>query len=181
MAMDPAQDFASGRGRASCASFGLGPKLAVTVDDQPRAQLLVLRGQIDDDADLASLGDSLHRPVVVDLEAVDFINSLGVRTWVVFLEGLRARGVAVALRRVSEAMIDQMNMIMEARCHATIESFYAPYACPACGLETRGLLEVGVYAPALRRHAPPRLPCPSCGGDMVFDDIPSRSLLFLEP
>ena len=25
------------------------------------------------------------------------------------------------------------------------------------------------------------VPCPSCGGDMSFDDIPSRSLLFLEP
>jgi anti-anti-sigma regulatory factor len=181
MAMDPAQDFAGRGGRASGASFALGPNLSVTVEDQARAQVLVLRGQIDDDADLVSLEGSLHRPVVVDLEAVDFINSLGVRAWVVFLEGLRARGVAVALRRVSEAMIDQMNMIMEARCHATIDSFYAPYACPACGLETRGLLEVGVYAPALRRHAPPRLPCPSCGGDMTFDDIPSRSLLFLEP
>lgn len=181
MAMDPAQDFAGRGGRPSGASFALGPNLSVAIDDQPRAQVLVLRGQIEDDADLGSLGDSLHRPVVVNLEGVDFINSLGVRAWVVFLEGLRGRGVAVVLRRVSEAMVDQMNMIMEARCHATIESFYAPYACPACGLETRGLLEVGVYAPALRRHAPPRLPCPSCRGDMVFDDIPSRSLLFLEP
>lgn len=179
--MDPAQDYAGRGGRASGASFALGPKLSVAVEDQPRAQVLVLRGQIDDDADLVSLEGSLHRPVVVDLEGVDFINSLGVRAWVVFLEGLRGRGVAVALRRVSEAMVDQMNMIMEARCHASIESFYAPYACPGCGLETRGLLEVGVYAPALRRHAPPRLPCPSCGGDMSFDDIPGRSLLFLEP
>jgi anti-anti-sigma regulatory factor len=181
MVMDPAQDYAGRGGRASGASFALGPKLSVAVEDQPRAQVLVLRGQIDDDADLVSLEGSLHRPVVVDLEGVDFINSLGVRAWVVFLEGLRGRGVAVALRRVSEAMVDQMNMIMEARCHATIDSFYAPYSCPACGLETRGLLEVGVYAPALRRHAPPRLPCPSCGGDMSFDDIPGRSLLFLEP
>jgi anti-anti-sigma regulatory factor len=164
-------------GAAHGASTG---KLAVARDDQAKAHVITLSGQIDDDADLSALGPSLHLPVVVDLDGITFINSLGVRTWVVFLEGLRARHIPVVLRRCSEAMIDQMNMIMEARGHASVESFYAPYSCPSCGLETRGLLEVAVYAPALRRHAPPRLPCPSCGGDMNFDDIPSRSLLFLE-
>ena len=72
-----------------------------------------------------------------------------------------------------------MNMIMEARCHATVESFYAPYSCPQCGLETRGLLEVAVHAPrassaraaaaavpvvwwghAIRRHPQPVLAVP---------------------
>lgn len=163
------------------AAHGTSPsKLSVARDDQAKAHVITLRGQIDDDADLSPLGQSLHLPVTVDLEGITFINSLGVRTWVLFLEGLRARHIPVTLRRVSETMVDQMNMIMEARCHATVESFFAPYSCPQCGLETRGLLEVAVYAPALRRHAPPRLPCPSCGGDMRFDDIPSRSLLFLE-
>ena len=36
---------------------------------------------------LAPLGQSLHLPVIVDLEGVTFINSLGVRTWVAVPRG----------------------------------------------------------------------------------------------
>jgi len=141
---------------------------------------LTLRGQIDDDADLEPLIDGLAGRVVVDLSQITFMNSLGVRAWATFLEQLRSRGVAVTLRGCSETVVDHMNMVIDARGHADIESFYAPYICDACGFETRELLEVATYLPALRRYQPPELPCRSCGSAMSYDDIPKRSLLFLE-
>jgi anti-anti-sigma regulatory factor len=155
-------------------------KLTVQRDDQPGRHVLILAGQIDEHASLVTLAPSLRSPVVVDLEGVTFINSLGVRAWVDLLEALRARGIPVTLARCSEAMVDQMNVIMEVRGHAKIESFYAPYTCTACGLEERGLLQMALHGDALARARPPQLPCPSCRGAMSYDDIPARALLFLE-
>jgi len=155
-------------------------KLVVTRDDRAAQQVVTLRGQIDDDAHLEGVATDLDRPVVVDLEGITFMNSLGVRAWVLFLDALRQRNIPVTLRRCAETVVDHMNMIMEARGHAGIESFYAPYTCDACGLETRALLEVSRHGEALRRHQPPQLPCSACGGTMSYDDIPNRSLLFLD-
>ena len=157
-----------------------GDKLSVQRDDQPGRHVLFFSGRIDEHTSLVKLAPSLHAPVVVDLEGVMFINSLGVRAWVEFLEVLRARGIPVTLARCSEAMVDQMNVIMEVRGHAKIDSFFAPYTCTVCGLESRGLLQLSAHGQALSQGRPPQLPCPSCRGAMSYDDIPARALLFLE-
>jgi anti-anti-sigma regulatory factor len=141
---------------------------------------LVLEGQMDDQSDLAALLDTLRKPVVIDLKGVSFINSVGVREWIRFLHGLTELQLRVRLRQCSEAMILQMNMIMEARGSAEVESFYAPYTCEGCGLEASMCLDARQHAEALNKRQVPSLPCPDCGGTMQFDDFPKRYLLFLE-
>ena len=51
--------------------------------------VLTITGEIDDTTDLASHGKQLQKDAVIDLGGVTFINSVGVREWVTFLDHRR--------------------------------------------------------------------------------------------
>jgi anti-anti-sigma regulatory factor len=145
-----------------------------------RDQTLVrIDGQLDERAELLALVDQLRGKLVLDLAKVSFINSMGVRKWTELLLGLRQRCPSVTLRQCSEAMVYQMNMIIEARGDAHIESFYAPYHCDGCGHEESMCVSVPPNLAELRDQKAPELPCPQCDATMVFSEIPERYLLFL--
>ena len=141
---------------------------------------LVLTGVIDEAARLTDLLPP-HGPATVrlDLAGITFINSLGVREWIRFLATAAATNVRLELARVSEPLIQQLNMIVAARGHADVLSFYAPYACDHCGREDSLLLELAVYRQHLLAGNPPGATCPECGSPMVFNDFPQRYFLFL--
>jgi len=139
-----------------------------------------LQGQIDERTNLDDLAVRLERRVIMDLEKVSFINSVGVREWIRMLRSLEDRGVFVRMKRCSEAMIHQMNMIVEAKGNAEVESFFAPYLCESCGYEGSMCLDVGENATQFRAGEAPLLPCPECNGSMEFNEIPERYFLFLE-
>jgi len=142
--------------------------------------LVTMAGIIDERADLVSaLSAAMASEVVIDLAGVTFINSLGVRQWIRFLATARDRRIAVRLRRVSEPMIHQLNMIDAARVSARVESFFAPYACDRCGREDTALLDAVTDSASLSRTGAPSLPCPECSGVMVLNDFPQRYFLFL--
>lgn len=143
------------------------------------AEVLTLGGDIDDDVQLVPLAAKLGRRVIIDLDGVTFINSVGVREWITLLDALATRNTDVTLRKVSEPMVRQMAMVTEASGATTIESFHAPYVCTACSEETSLVLPVAPHRAALVAHQPPRQPCPRCGGEMEFDEFPNRYLSFL--
>jgi anti-anti-sigma regulatory factor len=155
-------------------------RVSVAVERTPAGDLLTLDGEMDDRATLSDLTDQLADNVIVDLGGVRFINSVGVREWILFLRALEDEGRRIVLRNCSEPMVHQMNMVVEARGPAEIESFYAPYLCETCAGEASIVLDVASHLPALKAQQMPTRPCPDCGGTMVFDDFPNRYLLFLE-
>ena len=94
-------------------------------------------GQIDERSKLVEFaGRYSSGQLTINLEKVSFINSVGVREWIRMLRTLDDAGVAVMLRSCSEAMIHQVNMIVEAKGNADVASFYAPYQCDTCGFES---------------------------------------------
>jgi len=143
-------------------------------------EVISLSGEIDDQATLATLADRVGPAVTVDLGGVRFINSVGVREWIVFLAALAERDVAVTLRNCSEAMVHQMSMVVEARGSTAIESFHAPFLCDDCAAERSLVLDVAANQAELRARRVPTQKCPDCGGTMRFDDFPNRYLLFLD-
>ncbi len=159
-------------------------RLDVQVDRTATGCVVTLAGQIDDQAALEAVAAELPvervGEVVIDLDGVRFINSIGVREWIGLLRRLDARGARVTLRRCSEPMVHQMNMVMEARGDATIESFHVPYVCDVCGGTASRVLPVAAHEQALRARKVPPQPCSECGGAMQFDDFPNRYLLFLD-
>ncbi|HUS31867.1 MAG TPA: STAS domain-containing protein [Kofleriaceae bacterium] len=154
-------------------------KARCTIESTPHGDVLTIAGEIDDTTDLASYGAQLQRNAIIDLGGVTFINSVGVREWVTLLDQVMGRGIRVTLRNVSEPMVRQMTMVMEAKGEANVESFFAPYICTKCGDERALLLELAHHHAALAAGTPPHLPCAKCGAAAEFDEFPARYLAFL--
>jgi eukaryotic-like serine/threonine-protein kinase len=150
----------------------------MTVTEQGDA--LVLAGAIDETSALHELpGRARAGRLVLDLAAVTFINSLGVRDWIRMQAAAQKAGLEVELRRVAEPIVHQLNMIIATRGAARITSFFAPYACDACGREESLLLDAVAYRERLGGLDPPPMSCPECGAQMAFNDFPERYFSFL--
>lgn len=153
-------------------------RMTIVVQDDA----LVLGGAIDESSALHELvARARHGRLVLDLAGVTFINSLGVRDWIRMQSAAQQAGLAVELRRVSEPLVHQLNMIIATRGAATVTSFFAPYACDACGREESVLLDAVASGPTLARLEAPALRCPECGAQMAFNDFPERYFSFLAP
>lgn len=152
----------------------------MTID--PQGETLLLAGAIDETAALHELvGRAQGGRLVLDLGSVTFINSLGVRDWIRMQAAAQQAGLAVELRRVAEPLVHQLNMIIATRGNAKVGSFFAPYACDACGREESILLDAVANAEGLARLEPPSVTCPECGAAMAFNDFPERYFSFLAP
>ncbi|MCW5802491.1 MAG: hypothetical protein KIT31_08890 [Deltaproteobacteria bacterium] len=150
----------------------------MTITEQGDA--LVLAGSIDETSALHELpARARSGRLVLDLAAITFINSLGVRDWIRMQLAAQKAGLAVELRRVSEPLMHQLNMIVATRGSAAVTSFYAPYACDACGREESLLIDAIAHAERLVRLDPPPMTCPDCRSAMAFNDFPERYFSFL--
>ena len=150
----------------------------MTID--PQGDALVIGGAIDEGAALHEiLGRATEGRLVLDLGAVTFINSLGVRDWIRMQAAAQKAGLAVELRRVAEPLVHQLNMIIATRGNAAVTSFFAPYACDACGREESLLIDAVTNATGLQKLEAPPMTCPECGAAMAFNDFPERYFSFL--
>jgi anti-anti-sigma regulatory factor len=150
----------------------------MTIDAQ--GDQLVIAGAIDEAAALHEMiSRAQNGKLNLDLAAVTFINSLGVRDWIRMQAAATQANIAVQLRRVAEPLVHQLNMIIATRGNAQVISFYAPYACDACGREESLLIDAVANGPALVRLEPPPMTCPECHAQMAFNDFPERYFSFL--
>lgn len=150
----------------------------MTIDAQ--GDQLVIGGAIDEASALHEMvGLAQDGQLNLDLAAVTFINSLGVRDWIRMQAAAQQASVAVQLRRVAEPLVHQLNMIVATRGTATVTSFFAPYACDSCGREDSLLVDAVEHRPALAQLKPPPMTCAECGAQMAFNDFPERYFSFL--
>lgn len=150
----------------------------MTID--PQGDALIIGGAIDESAALHEMVTRAQAGrLVLDLGNVTFINSLGVRDWIRMQAAAQQAGLDVELRRVAEPLVHQLNMIIATRGNAAVTSFFAPYACDACGREESLLIDAVANAAGLVRLEPPLMTCPECGSTMAFNDFPERYFSFL--
>ena len=154
-------------------------RLEVDVSTAGPERHVVMSGQLDERADLGLVAEKIDGAVVFDLASVSFINSIGVREWIRLLRTLHGKRVRVTLKRCSEAMVHQMNMIVETVQDAHVESFFVPYMCDVCGAEASMCIEVAPHKALLEQLEAPSMVCPECSGRMSFSEIPARYLLFV--
>lgn len=146
----------------------------------PENGQLMLSGSIDETAGLmALLTRAQGSQLVLDLGGITFINSLGVRDWIRMQAAATVQGLDVEMRRVAEVIIHQLNMIIATRGTARVTSFFAPYACDACGREESLLIDAVANAAQLQQLQPPPMKCPECSAQMAFNDFPERYFSFL--
>jgi len=157
-------------------------RLTATVEGDATSRRVSLRGRLDESTGLSSRATAwTAAEVTLDTAAVTFINSIGVREWLRLLRAFADAGVRVRLERCAEVIIEQINMIPDARGTAEVVSFHAPYQCGACGLEAPMLLEVARHAASMREMRAPPMTCPDCGQTMELYEVPERFFSFLMP
>jgi anti-anti-sigma regulatory factor len=151
----------------------------VRLDVEGRGTTITLAGRLDERTLLGGVAAKVTtNEVAIDLSGVSFINSLGLREWVKLLRELKAKQLHVVLRRCSEAMVAQMNMIDDAATGVSIESMELPYVCEKCGFEGPALVEVREHQALLRKMEVPSLPCPECKEPMTFAEVAEQYLYF---
>jgi hypothetical protein len=141
---------------------------------------LVLRGTIDETAKLVDLlSYACDGRLALDLGAISFINSPGVRAWISMQQVAAKQRVALELRRVSEPIVHQLNIVPAARGVSLVSSFFAPYECEECDREQVMLLDVRQHGADLAHMRPPAMKCPECKRSMSFAHPPELYFTFL--
>lgn len=157
-------------------------RIEAEVDGDAARRRVALRGRLDESALLSERAAAWHAAeVTIDTAEVSFINSIGVREWMRLIRGLTDRGAAIHLERCAEVIIEQINMIPDARGAAEVRSFHAPYQCTGCGLEASMLLDLARHGDAMRRMQAPPMACPDCAQPMELYEVPEKFFSFLAP
>jgi ABC-type transporter Mla MlaB component len=137
--------------------------------------VVALAGAFTEKADFDAVFDVVGDRAVLDLRAVEHINSTGVRAWIQFATRLRDAGKHVTLRGASVMFVSQINMIANFTVGFPLESFFVRFACAGCGAWSDVLVPVAPSSLALLQSS---RPC-ACGDVLELDDLldPYRSLL----
>ena len=143
--------------------------------------LMVLEGWLDERAELPELDDPVKGDLVLDLQGITLVNSLGVRNWIQWLKVLRVES-DVKLINCSPAVVKQVNILQGFLSDRTkIESIYVPYFCEDCGREDNLLINIPKLGePVTVAAAPPEFKCSQCGMNMELDMIESQYFTFLQ-
>ena len=130
-------------------------------------------GKIDEHFDgkdiLAAASEA--KTVVLKLDGVRSISSLGVRALEGFMRSVSKGNPTLFLDEISAAMANQFSMIPNLLAGATVRSAKLPFVCPSCGTET--LHAIPYEAGAGSTHAPS---CPQCKAKMEFDGFSEEYL-----
>src|SRR5262245_11585730 len=139
------------------AAQNLGGSLKAEINRRDGATYVTLAGDITEAADLSPLTKQ-GSPVVVDLAGIRRINSLGVRTWVLFVRQAETSGIDLYFERCAPVIVGQMSMIRHFMgAKSQVRTLFAPYLCESCGTEHLELIQV---SPGQKLAVPPTVVCP---------------------
>lgn len=155
--------------------------MSFSITNQPEGAKLILKisGGVDEDANFQPVDLSAFKSVVLDVEGVSAINSVGIREWIKWMKGFPA-GVQVAIRHCPKIIVDQINMVAGFLPPATlIESFFVPYYAESSGTEKMVLFENGKQFKDGQLNAPADIKDDS-GEPMEMDVIEAKYFKFLK-
>lgn len=146
-------------------------------NNKDQQTLMMFSGAINEEAKLPNLKDFKGSPLHIDLEGVTFINSLGIRQWIHWLD--TADGVEVSLLRVPPLFIDQVNIVDGfLPKNMKVLSFYVPYVCEKCEAESLQLFSEGKeYSKGKLEHR--SVFCGDCKCGMEVSPVAERYFNFL--
>ena len=138
---------------------------------------VMLEGDISEESDFRGLVSSASSPLVLDLRSVVQINSCGVREWINFVRQLEKQGCNLTFANCPPPIVRQLNMISNFKGPGVIRSVLAPYYCDDCNRDEMKPISIGVES--MNFEIVETIPCPECGEDMEFDDMPDSYLEFM--
>jgi anti-anti-sigma regulatory factor len=155
--------------------------MAFAIDKKAEGTNLVLavKGNVDEDANFAPQDLGAATGVVLDLEGVTGINSVGIREWIKWVKTMPS-SVKLSVRKVPKIVVDQINMVSGfLPPGTTVESFFVPYYSDASGSEKMVLFENGKEYSGSELKAPAEIKDDS-GEVMEMDVIEAKYFKFLK-
>ncbi len=123
--------------------------------------------------------------IIVDMEKMTFINSIGVKNWINWSSKISV-ACKMELVKCPFVVINQVNIVHGfLPKHARIQSFYAPYYCE-CGAELNLLSQRGKEYEYSQNGEPEKInfpeeiPCKKCSGKLTPDFLPEKISKFLK-
>ncbi len=147
-------------------------------DEAPGGVVVKLTGTIEENVNFEQLIGPFEGLLEVNCRNITRINSVGVKTWIRFFQGLKAQGKNFKFSECSHPIVEQMNVISNFTCGGEVESVLLPYSCAKCAKEfvasvkTEDLKSRGLQIPKVK--------CEKTECAAVFDDDPEEYLYFLE-
>ena len=156
----------------------MSQKFRANIQQRDNICFVKLFGVIDEDNELAELGDKIGAgTTVIDLGEVERINSCGVRDWVNWLSSIENKGASIVMVECSPSIVAQINLVNNFTGNGMVKSFFIPYFCPECDEEKVLLSEVSDMGEP--PYEPPVCRCDDCELVMDFDDMPDSYFAFL--
>jgi anti-anti-sigma regulatory factor len=152
----------------------------ITVNKQQTKDglLVELVGAIEENVHLEQMIGPVKGAIIVNCKGVTRINSVGVKTWMKYFQGLKGQGIKFKFIECAYPIIEQLNMISNFSCGGDVDSILLPFSCVKCQNEfvasctTAELRASGLTVPAAR--------CEKTDCAAQFDDDPEEYFYFLE-
>lgn len=125
-----------------------------------------LRGDMNEscEGDLQDLLGKIELPnLLVDVERVELINSLGARYWINFMMALAKRSTKVRFKRCSPAFIESCNTYPKFAPANSVESLFLPSKCSTCGEVDAQLISKDQFGD---QNPIQSLKCTNCGNQL---------------
>ena len=128
-----------------------------------------LSGPIDERAGqaLSGLDKKLGRKLTFNFKDVEYINSLGVRSWVNFLRHVQ-EGRMIFFEDCTPDIVMQLNMTSVFKGSAKVLSILGEYTCPDCGNEEVKRFDLE-YIESLEQDLVSQK-CSACGANLYLDE-----------
>lgn len=139
-----------------------------------------LVGTIDESFDGQRLAASVRaKTLLLYMADVRRISSFGIREWSNFVKGVERAVDSIFLIDCSPKVVDQINMVANFAGKAQVYSFYGPYRCDYCDVDSNILFQVDRDAQDIRGLRPREELCESCGREQYFDEDPATFFSFV--
>lgn len=143
-------------------------------------------GEISMQTDLPRLKLEGISEVNLDVGEVTYINSAGVRKWMIWTRELtKISSLKFTLSRIPGVLVKQMSTIENfVPTTSQILSLYVPYYCENCDTNSEKLLERGKHFGAgitseTTVKAMQDMKCPKCGKPMEIDAVPDQYIAII--
>jgi len=127
----------------------------------------VFTENMDEFMDLLPLKESPHSHLVLNLNGIYRINSMGIKKWVETLRELLAEGKKITYVECSEVVVEMCNISLAFVMGVEIHSFEVTLGCENCEVYVSKIFTREEVEPDL---VPPEIPCPECGRIMELEE-----------
>lgn len=131
---------------------------------------VIFSGSIEEQTDFQAQVGEIRGSLTVNCSGITRINSVGVKAWIVYFQGMHSSGTKVTFTECSPAIVNQLNMISNFTGGGDVHSILLPYACSLCGKEFMSPIEIKTLLKTDKQITV--LKCEKTGCQATFDDEP---------